>query len=224
MLLFGLCVYEAISKVHFSQPFSLLSELHFSNLAVPEAIFQFFHGKINRILYVCMHRESYYVAIVLDFSLLHVNQLKICMYPVIPQGWRVTLRARARAARVKVMAMRVAGDKEGEGGKGMAMATRVAVKWMATMTKRALVTKTRLGCNNQSLSRGAMVGSAWQQEHPRAALDDWRQKWPATRALTITQQWDMDKVRGNRSKQQPTINGNSNSGWWLALIPSEGSG
>ncbi len=29
VLLFGLCVYEAILKVHFSQPFSLLSELRF---------------------------------------------------------------------------------------------------------------------------------------------------------------------------------------------------
>jgi hypothetical protein len=60
--------YEAILKVHFSQPFSLLSELRFSNLAVPEAVFQFFHGKINRILYVCTHRKLYYIAIVLDFS------------------------------------------------------------------------------------------------------------------------------------------------------------
>jgi hypothetical protein len=84
MLLFGLCIDEAITKVHFSEPFSLLSELRFSNSAVPEAIFQLFHGEVDQVLYVCAHRESYYVAIVLGFPLLHANQLKICMNSVIP--------------------------------------------------------------------------------------------------------------------------------------------
>jgi hypothetical protein len=40
-------------------------------------------------------------------------------------------------------------------------------------------------------------------------------KWLATRVLTITQQQEMDQVRGNQHKQQPTIDRNSNkgSGW-----------
>jgi hypothetical protein len=84
MLLLGLCIDEAITKMHFSEPFSLLSELRFSNLAVPEAIFQLFHGEVDRVLYVCAHQESYYVAIVLSFSLLCGNQLKICLNSVIP--------------------------------------------------------------------------------------------------------------------------------------------
>jgi hypothetical protein len=37
-------------------------------------------------------------------------------------------------------------------------------------------------------------------------------KVPATRASTITQQQEMDQVRGNRHKQQPTIARNSNTG------------
>jgi hypothetical protein len=42
--------------------------------------------------------------------------------------------------------------------------------------------------------------------------------------MIITQQQEMDQVRGNpANKQQPTIYRNSNSRQWLASIPSEGS-
>jgi hypothetical protein len=75
---------SAITKVHFFETFSLLSELCFSNLAVPEAVFQLFHGEVDQVLYVCTHCELYYVAIVLGFSLIHANQLKICVNSVIP--------------------------------------------------------------------------------------------------------------------------------------------
>jgi hypothetical protein len=51
-----------------------------------------------------------------------------------------------------------------------------------------------------------------QKECLREAFGDWQQKWPGTRASTITQQQEMDQVRGNRHKQQPTINWNSNMG------------
>ncbi len=61
------------------------------------------------------------------------------------QGWKVTNRARARAARAMKTTMTVAGNKEGKGGKVMATATRVVGKRMVTATKRAMVTKTRLG-------------------------------------------------------------------------------
>jgi hypothetical protein len=94
----------------------------------------------------------------------------------------------------------------------MVMATRVAGERTATTNKRAMVTKTRLAHNNQSLSRGAMVGGAWQRECPRATFEDWQQTRLETRASTITQRRVMDKVRGNQPKQQPTINVNSNSG------------
>jgi hypothetical protein len=60
------------------------------------------------------------------------------------QGWQMTKRARARVARATEMTMRVVGNKEGEDSTAMAMATRVAGKWTATVTKRAMVTKTRL--------------------------------------------------------------------------------
>ncbi len=56
----------------------------------------------------------------------------------------MTKRERARAARAMVMAMRVAGDKTGEGNKAMAMATRIAGEWTATVTKRVMVTATRV--------------------------------------------------------------------------------
>jgi hypothetical protein len=56
----------------------------------------------------------------------------------------VTKRERARAARAMAMAMRVAGNKEGKGNKAMAMATRIAVEWNKTATKRAMVTATRV--------------------------------------------------------------------------------
>jgi hypothetical protein len=45
------------------------------------------------------------------------------------------------AARANLTAMRVAGIKESKGGKAMAMATRVAGKWMATVTTTAMVMK-----------------------------------------------------------------------------------
>jgi hypothetical protein len=49
-----------------------------------------------------------------------------------------------------------------------------------------------------------------QQERLREAFG--QQKWLATRASTITQQQEMNQVRSNRHKQQPTINGDSNTG------------
>jgi hypothetical protein len=52
--------------------------------------------------------------------------------------------ARARAARAMAMAMMVAGDKDGNGGKAMMMATRMAGKWTAMATKRAMATVTRV--------------------------------------------------------------------------------
>jgi hypothetical protein len=67
------------------------------------------------------------------------------------------------------------------------------------------------------------VGSDWQQERLREAFKDWRKKWSATRASMITQQGEMDQVRGNQHKQQTTINKNSNSGQWLAMTSSESS-
>jgi hypothetical protein len=54
--------------------------------------------------------------------------------------------------------------------------------------------------------------SPGQQEHLREAFGIWQKKWPATRAATITLQQEMGRVRGNRHKQQLTINGNSNMG------------
>ncbi len=78
--------------------------------------------------------------------------------------------------------------------------------------------------NNQPLSREAKAGGDWQQKHLRAAVNNWRQKWPATRASTITQQREMYQVRGNQHKQQPTIDRNSISGRRLATILPEGSG
>ncbi len=39
--------------------------------------------------------------------------------------------------------MRVAGKDEGKGGKAMVISMRVASKWMATVTKRVMMTKTR---------------------------------------------------------------------------------
>jgi hypothetical protein len=67
MLLFGLCIDEAITKVHFSEPFSLLLELRFSNLAVPEAVFQLFHGEVDRVLYVCVHANHIMLPLFLVF-------------------------------------------------------------------------------------------------------------------------------------------------------------
>jgi hypothetical protein len=61
------------------------------------------------------------------------------------QGWKVTNRARARVARAIETMMRVAGDKEGKGSKAMVMATRVAGEQTAMATKKAMVTKPRLG-------------------------------------------------------------------------------
>ncbi len=55
----------------------------------------------------------------------------------------------------------------------------------------------------------------WATRAPEGAFGNWQQKWPATRASTITQRQEMDQVRGNRHKQQRTIDGNSNTvgGW-----------
>jgi hypothetical protein len=39
--------------------------------------------------------------------------------------------------------MRVVGKEGGESSKAMAMATRAAAEWMATLTKKAMATKTR---------------------------------------------------------------------------------
>ncbi len=62
------------------------------------------------------------------------------------------------------------------------------------------------------------MGIDWQQERLRKAFNDWRQKGLATRVLTVTQQQEIDQVRGNLHKQQPTINRNRNSGLWLVTI------
>ena len=53
-------------------------------------------------------------------------------------------RARVRAARAMMMAMRVAGNKEGKDSKATVMATRMAGKWTATATKRAMAMATRV--------------------------------------------------------------------------------
>jgi hypothetical protein len=55
MLLLGLCVDEAITKLHFSEPFCLLSELCFLKSAVPEAIFQLFYGEVD---WACMFMHT----------------------------------------------------------------------------------------------------------------------------------------------------------------------
>ncbi len=57
----------------------------------------------------------------------------------------MTKRARVRAARAMVTMMRVVGDKEGGGSKVMAMAKRLAGERTATVMKRAMATKMRLG-------------------------------------------------------------------------------
>jgi hypothetical protein len=52
------------------------------------------------------------------------------------------------------MAMRMAGIKEGEGGKAMVIATRVVGEGMATMTTRAMVTKTKEAGEEERNSKG----------------------------------------------------------------------
>jgi hypothetical protein len=76
------------------------------------------------------------------------------------------------AARANATAMRVAGIKEGKGGKAMAMATRVVGKQTATMTTRAMVTKTKEACEeegngkgNKSNGDGKEDGNGKQQQH-----------------------------------------------------------
>jgi hypothetical protein len=68
--------------------------------------------------------------------------------------------------------------------------------------------------HNKPTSREAKVGDDWQQERLMEAFGKLRQKWLATRALMIThwREQEMDHVRGNQYKQQPTIDGNSNTG------------
>ncbi len=56
----------------------------------------------------------------------------------------MTKGERARAVRAMTKVMRVAGDEEGEGSKAMVMATRMAGKWTATATKRAMTMARRV--------------------------------------------------------------------------------
>ncbi len=69
-----------------------------------------------------------------------------------------------------------------------------------------------LVCYNSSGGWSSTQLLPGQQERLREAFSNWQQKWPATRASTITQRQEMDQMRGNRHKQQPTIDGNSNMG------------
>jgi hypothetical protein len=52
-------------------------------------------------------------------------------------------------------AMRVAGKEEGEGRKAMAIATKVAGKWTAMATKKAMATKTREAGEEKGNGKGA---------------------------------------------------------------------
>jgi hypothetical protein len=52
------------------------------------------------------------------------------------------------------MAMRVVGIEEGKGGKAMVIVTWVAGKGMATMTTRAMVTKTKEVGEEEGNSKG----------------------------------------------------------------------
>ena len=56
------------------------------------------------------------------------------------------------------MVMRVAGNEEGEGGKVMAMVARMAGKWTAMVTKRAMAMATRVvGKQRQWQQRGGWL-------------------------------------------------------------------
>ncbi len=64
-------------------------------------------------------------------------------------------RERAWGTMANVMAMRVEGIKEGEGGKAMVMATRLAGKWTAMATMRAMVTKTKEAGEEEGNGKGS---------------------------------------------------------------------
>ncbi len=50
-------------------------------------------------------------------------------------------------------AMRVTGDEEGKGNKVMAMATKISDEWTETVTKRVMVTVTRVAGKQRQWQR-----------------------------------------------------------------------
>ncbi len=75
----------------------------------------------------------------------------------------------------------------------------------------------------QSTSNWSSKGGRWLVTiRLRAEVNNQRQKWPMTRALTVTQQLSMTKVGvrgGQQCNNQPTTGKQ-----WLVTRPPEGSG
>ncbi len=70
------------------------------------------------------------------------------------------------------------------------------------------------------------MGGGWFQDHMRAAVNDWQQKWPAIRVLTVAWQHTMTKASGSSGQEcinQPMM-GAAKGGRWLVSRPPEGSG
>ena len=75
VLLLCLCVNEIVSQVYLPEPFGLILELCFSNLAVSETVFLLLHGQFVWGLYAGPFGEADYIANILGFSLPQSNQL-----------------------------------------------------------------------------------------------------------------------------------------------------
>ncbi len=87
-------------------------------------------------------------------------------------------------------AMRVAGDNEGKGGKAMAMATKIAGKWTATATKRAMVMAMMVACKWQGLcQRGRWQWQRGWQAMKRAKVMLERAMVMVTRAAGEPSHW-----------------------------------